>query len=453
MTQTADRPPQNPTDQTPKPVGFTEIGVSGFKSFAEETRIQLGSLTILAGANSSGKSSIMQPLLLVKQTLEAPYDPGALLLDGANVQFSSGEQLIWKESDRRSFTIRFATAKSSSVSQFDWHPNTGIDLVEQTWFEEQENRGITFRLKLGVSEDERIKFFIVSPSSTPVDQLTPLDQHRFVGCTVERERCFLKIVTLKGSVIRPERTVTTLLRNLIHVRGLRGSPERTYKTAAVSGSTFVGQFENYVANIIDRFQKENPEKLIKLQQALQKLGLTDIIQAQRLNDTQIELRVGRVLGQADPTDTVNIADVGFGVSQVLPVIVALLVAEPEQMVYIEQPEIHLHPRAQVALSEIFADAANRGVRVVVETHSELFLMGIQALVAEDKLDSNAVKLHWFSRQSDGSSKVTSADLDETGAFGDWPEDFGSIALDMANRYLSAAEAKLWNSHSGNSSHG
>jgi predicted ATPase len=208
-----------------------------------------------------------------------------------------------------------------------------------------------------------------------------------------------------------------------------------------------------VANIIDRFQKENPEQLIKIQEALQKLGLTDIVQTQRLNDTQIELRVGRVFGQADPTDTVNIADVGFGVSQVLPVIVALLVAQPGQLVYIEQPEIHLHPRAQIALSEIFADAANRGVRVVVETHSELFLMGVQALVAEDKLDPDAVKLHWFSRQSDGSSKVTCADLDETGAFGDWPEDFGSIALDMANRYLSAAEAKLWNRHNGNSSHG
>jgi predicted ATPase len=454
MTQTTDRPPQTASQRKVESTGFTEIGVGGFKSFAEETRIQLGSLTILAGANSSGKSSIMQPLLLMKQTLEAPYDPGALLLDGANVQFSSGEQLIWKEGDRQSFTIRFSTAKSSSFSQFDWHPNTGIDLVEQTWFEEREDIGTTTCLKLGVSEDERIQFFVGSPSSNPANPLTPVDQHQFADFTVERDRCFLKIVTLKDSAIRPGHTLfTMLLRNLIHVKGLRGSPERTYKTAAVSGSTFVGQFENYVANIIDRFQKEDPEKLIKLQQALQKLGLTDIIQAQRLNDTQIELRVGRVLGQADPTDTVNIADVGFGVSQVLPVIVALLVAEPEQMVYIEQPEIHLHPRAQVALSEIFADAANRGVRVVVETHSELFLMGIQALVAEDKLAPNAVKLHWFSRQSDGSSKVTSADLDETGAFGDWPEDFGSIALDMANRYLRAAEAKLWNSHSGNSSHG
>ncbi len=205
-----------------------------------------------------------------------------------------------------------------------------------------------------------------------------------------------------------------------------------------------------MANIIDRFQKENPEQLIKIQEALQKLGLTDIVQTQRLNDTQIELRVGRVLGQADPTDTVNIADVGFGVSQVLPVIVALLVAQPGQLVYIEQPEIHLHPRAQIALSEIFADAANRGVRVVVETHSELFLLGVQSLVAEDKLDPKEVKLHWFTRNPDGSSNVTSAELDDTGAFGDWPEDFGMTALALENRYLSAAEAKLWNSGNGRS---
>ena len=57
--------------------GITKIAVKGFKSIAEECAIDIRPLTILAGANSSGKSSIMQPLLLLKQTLEAPYDPGA----------------------------------------------------------------------------------------------------------------------------------------------------------------------------------------------------------------------------------------------------------------------------------------------------------------------------------------------------------------------------------------
>src|SRR5216684_166326 len=72
----------------------TRIAVSGFKSISREQSIEIQPLTILAGANSSGKSSIMQPLLLLKQTLEESYDPGALLLYGPNVKFTSVDQLL-----------------------------------------------------------------------------------------------------------------------------------------------------------------------------------------------------------------------------------------------------------------------------------------------------------------------------------------------------------------------
>ncbi len=74
--------------------GITRIAVSGYKSLYEECSIEVRPLTILAGVNSSGKSSIMQPLLLLKQTLEATYDPGPLLLDGPNVRFTLTEQLF-----------------------------------------------------------------------------------------------------------------------------------------------------------------------------------------------------------------------------------------------------------------------------------------------------------------------------------------------------------------------
>src|SRR5580704_8710446 len=77
-----------------EPAAIAEIRVAGFKSISEEQRIEIRPLTILAGANSSGKSSMMQPLLLLKQTLEASYDPGALLLDGANLKFTSANQLF-----------------------------------------------------------------------------------------------------------------------------------------------------------------------------------------------------------------------------------------------------------------------------------------------------------------------------------------------------------------------
>src|SRR5689334_18292540 len=78
-------------EQTP---GISAIGVEGYKSLRTRTEIAIRPLTLLAGANSSGKSSIMQGPLLLKQTLEAPYDPGALLLDGSHVRFTSAEQLL-----------------------------------------------------------------------------------------------------------------------------------------------------------------------------------------------------------------------------------------------------------------------------------------------------------------------------------------------------------------------
>jgi AAA15 family ATPase/GTPase len=95
----AQRQLQNTSQPDRAKESITRITVGGFKSIVQEQSIEVRPLTILAGANSSGKSSIMQPLLLLKQTLEAPYDPGALLLDGPNVKFTLVDQLLSRKSD------------------------------------------------------------------------------------------------------------------------------------------------------------------------------------------------------------------------------------------------------------------------------------------------------------------------------------------------------------------
>ena len=95
------------------------------------------------------------------------------------------------------------------------------------------------------------------------------------------------------------------------------------------------------------------------------------------------------------------------------------------------------------MARLLVNAANRGVRLVVETHSSLILLAVQTLVAEGAIEPNLVGLHWFLRsEKDGSTRIKSADLDEAGRFGDWPEDFDEVALTSENRYLSAAEARL-----------
>ena len=123
--------------------------------------------------------------------------------------------------------------------------------------------------------------------------------------------------------------------------------------------------------------------------------------------------------------------------------VALHAARPAQLVYIEQPEVHLHPRGQVAMARLLVNAANRGVRVVAETHSSLILLAVQTLVAERVIEPGSVGLNWFLRdEKDGTTRIRTAELDEAGRFGGWPEDFDEVALEAQNRYLSAAEDRL-----------
>lgn len=89
--------PKKKADNRPKDRGIRRVAVTGFKSLLNRQEIEIRHLTVLAGANSSGKSSIMQPLLLLKQTLEAPYDSGALKLDGPNVRYTAAEQFLSKK--------------------------------------------------------------------------------------------------------------------------------------------------------------------------------------------------------------------------------------------------------------------------------------------------------------------------------------------------------------------
>src|SRR5579859_7422794 len=112
---------------------ITAITVRGFKSLYTESCVEIRPLTILAGANSSGKSSIMQPLLLLKQTLEAPYDPGPLLLDGPNVNFTSAEQLFstigGKVATR--FSVRMEVNCIESIeARFMRDPKQGMQIDE-----------------------------------------------------------------------------------------------------------------------------------------------------------------------------------------------------------------------------------------------------------------------------------------------------------------------------------
>ncbi len=382
--------------------GITRITVAGFKSIVQEQSIEVRPLTILAGVNSSGKSSIMQPLLLLKQTLDATYDPGALLLNGPNVRFTSIEQML-SHSDGRQHVKGFHVGAEISngnalTTYFTRGKNKRID-IERTVHAFKQGK---YDVYIGMPSSAIHTAFSIFTSSWPNTDEYAKDELRKqfeMNMTVSRNRCFLLLSN------KPDAPIT---------------------------------FDN--EPLVDKYIRQ----IIHLPHDLTRLGLTGGIAAEPIDDTQIELLVHRYSRKDtfNPEDMVSIADVGLGISQTLPVIVALHAASPDQLIYVEQPELHLHPRAQSAMAEVLADAAIEGARMVVETHSSLFLLGIQTLVAEGKLPPELVKLHWFKLLDDGSTQIVSADLDETGAFGDWPVDFADVALSSEGRYLDAAQARM-----------
>ena len=442
--------------QDDAPKGITEIAVQGFKSLYEERRIAVRPLTILAGANNSGKSSIMQPLLMMKQTIETSYDFGSLNPHGPNVHFTSAQQFLsWRRSDSgvpirldgAKFTVRLGLQGGDwMATTFQCKPGSGIDI-----FEIHTSRWPYFPLRPDmqitgddISDEVRggvpNKIAGMLQTGERVDRIETL-----------RKRCFLTIRASSGDIgswdSRLYSPFEHCVAQLIHVPALRYNPRAHMK----AGSDFQlrlqyeGTFDHYVASVIESWQDTQDRRLADLGRALKKLGLTWKVETRRLNDVEIELRADRLPERQEGVreDLVNIADMGVGVSQVLPALVALLTAVPGQMVYLEHPERDLHPRAQVALAKLLAAAARRGVRIVVETHSSLLLLGVQTLVAEGTLPPDLVALHWFERGDDGATTVTSADLDDAGAFGNWPEDFADVDLKSQSRYLDAAEAVLW----------
>jgi hypothetical protein len=433
-----------------EPSAITEIRVAGFKSISDEQIVEIKPLTILAGANSSGKSSIMQPLLMLKQTLEASYDAGPLLLHGPNVKFTSADQLL----------SRIGKGHSLDSFQVGMRLETGDSF--RTHFRKEHQMGFRIeRMDISGAGWE----FVFWPEMTEAEVVRTGVTKRLISreappgygpgrWEVGRDRCFLEpLWVAKGpdgtgaSFFvggRPGAVWEAIIPRVIHLPGLRGNPERTYPVTAV-GPPYPGTFEKYTASIISHWMAEDEDIIVALSDDLKLLRLTGGVATIPINGVQIELQVGRLpdLAPARPEDRVNIADVGVGVSQTLPVLVALHAAKPGQLVYVEQPETHLHPSAQFALAQVLASAAKRGVRVVVETHSTILLLGVQALVAEGSLAHEIVKLHWFQREKAGRTIITSGELDEFGAFGDWPQDFDDVMLYSQKRYLDAADKRLF----------
>lgn len=425
-----------------------KIAVSGYKSIYNQVSINLTGLTVLSGVNSSGKSSFMQPFLLLKQSVESNFDAGSIVLDGANVRINDSKDIMPRNKSRLNFSIQQEINSEQNVCiTFKKREPYGItiDCIEA------QNKDFPkgLMLRQGMTHDQICDQVKNSLLPFPIFRKKEEDNFKW---HIGRDKCFIaaeaSINGVKNSPfklgISPGASLERFVRELIHIPGLRGTPERAYRFAAPVDS-YVGTFEPYVASIVHWWatEKKYSKKFSSLLDNLAALGLASQLTTIKINDTRLEIKVSRYMG-AKENDCVNIADVGFGVSQALPILVALLAAKKGQYIYIEQPELHLHPRAQYALAAILTAAVKRGVCLIIETHSSILLRGLQTIVAKKDILHSKVSLNWFMQNKEsGETIVKVATLDSFGAFGDWPSDFDEVNLLAETNYLDAVESAMY----------
>ncbi|MCA3003930.1 MAG: DUF3696 domain-containing protein [Planctomycetaceae bacterium] len=429
---------------------LTSLSLTNFKAWKSIDRMRLAPITALFGTNSSGKSSVLQYLLMLKQTADSADRSVVLHLgdDKTPVNLGTVSDVSHAHADKMELSIglEWTLAKPLDLKDPDTQ-NTSLVKSDRMSFAsrvvvngggklvvpgmEYGLGGTTFALARLEAKDayqlstnlDGFAFRRADGRRWPIPG--PI---KFYGFADEVRTYHQNAGFLSELELAFER----LLRNVFYLGPLRDSPKREYTWAGGDPADMGRRGEYAVAAILaarergEKISRGAGKKRYSLEQYvahwLKELKLIDEF---RVEEIKKGTNLYRVHVRRSPgSSEVLITDVGFGVSQVLPVLVLCYYAPEGSTILFEQPEIHLHPSVQRGLADVFIDAMKvRKVQIIVESHSEDFLRRLQRRVAEaQEIDEKKAAIY-FCDIEDGEGKLTELQLDTYGNFLQWPKDF------------------------------
>ena len=464
---------------------LTNLRLRNLKGLKDTGDLAIKPLTFLVGPNGSGKSSVLQALLMIKQTVNSTDMRNPLLINGPWVEMGSYRDLIHKGNAEESLGID-VTASASSYIETMLSFVTGM--TPQYHLPDETSRLLATRASFSENHDGQVsshdfEFKYARAKSLFPDEVLPTGRRTRENGAKGYE-CWIRSqglmdansensVTKKYSWQCPEGKFYDISRegmpdndeldqdtssvslaarlltyeyesgfnSLYHLGPLRAEPERIYLASGETPESVGTRGERAIAAMLVGGAKSELSKslLAEVKRWMSAFGIASDVNLRELGQGYY------VVELTDPrTQTaMTLTNTGFGTSQVLPIIVQGYYAPEDSLILLEQPEIHLHPRAQGALGDLLIDISKRGKKLIVETHSEHLIGRIQTGVAEETISRDDVAIYYFD-PVEGGVQVRELKLDEMGhlAPDGIPEDFFAEGYEESLRHMKAVGKRI-----------
>ena len=450
-----------------------KLHIQNFKCWEDTGEMTMAPLTVFFGTNSSGKSSIGQFLMLLKQTTEFADRKAVLNLGDRDsaAQLGSYEDMIYAHDSSRDLKFAYewnckGALEFQDSSSKKRHPYDAMHFSAEIGMNEKAKRMFVKKfsyqlgnepdiLKVGMSAergslssynldaDKGYKPRHAPGRSWPLD--APVHFYAFPDLVFARYRNadFVADLNLQHQ---------KLFASMSYLGPLRKHAERIYiwpgsepESVGYSGEhTIPAMLAAQGRRFNFKFKQPRISFAETIVAELKKMGLADDLKVKPLSTDQqraYEVKVATEYSKSRggmPVD--SLPDVGIGVAQVLPVLVQCFYAPPGSIIIMEQPEIHLHPSAQSALADVMIHAIHsrenrigRNIQLIIETHSEHFLRRLQLRIAEKEIEQKKVEAY-FVEPKDGRAHLERLDIDVFGDIGNWPKNFfGNEFGDIAKK--------------------
>jgi predicted ATPase len=454
-----------------------KLRIRNFKGWEDTGLIHMAPITLFFGVNSSGKSSIGQFLMMLRQTVDS-HDRKAIFYPGdrnSAVQIGSFQEMVYRRDPTKEINFEYAwnlsdqmkikdhiSNRTFSGNNLAFNARVGMGDVDQhalilkeLQYQLIDNNELSFSIRMKRRSPTKSEYKVEAENYSlrrnPGRGWSPGAPVRFYGFPDEVVAYYQNADFVQELNLRHEK----LFQSLYYLGPLRTKAERLYSWTGIEPDGVGYSGENTIAALLAAknrlinlgYRKKTKPFAILIAEKLKEMELIESFRVSAISEQRHEFEVKiRTKGSLD---WVDLPDVGFGISQVLPVIVQCFYVPADSIIIMEQPEIHLHPSAQAYLADVMIDVINsreygsdRNIQLIIETHSEHFLRRLQRKIAENIISKDKISAY-FADITSIPAKLEPLQVDIFGNIRNWPEQFfGDEMGDIAAQAEAAMRKKI-----------